>query len=182
MSAREWLNRELDDESQTGATGDVAEEPWFDGALSAAAAAMDLSDRTIDLLLEIAEPRVAAGSTLSAALATDPAIRTRRESLGLSMDDAARQIGVSAAGYEGVERSPLRWLNVPDTGKVAAYLAQLGVPRGVFVRWLASLRPAEGGFAWGYRPGAVSNQPVAAADDDQEHFLAWGTQLLHEEA
>jgi transcriptional regulator with XRE-family HTH domain len=182
MSARDWLNRELADESQTGAASEVSEEPWFDAALSAAAAEMDLSDRTIDLLVEIGQPRDAAGSTLPAAVATDPAIKSRREALGMSMDDAARQIGVSAAGYEALERSPLRWLNVPDTGKVAAYLAQLDVSRGEFLRWLASLRPAQAGYAWGYRPGAVLDRPVAGADDDQEHFLAWGMRLLHDEA
>lgn len=181
MTAREWLNRELDDESQSGAISEVPEEPWFGAALSAAAAELDWSDRTIDLLVEIGESADAAGSTLPAALATDPGIGARREALGMSADDAARQIGVSAAVYEALERSPLRWLNVPDTGRVSSYLAQLGVSRGVFLRWLASLRSPDAGFAWGYRPGAVLDRPVAAADDDQGHFLAWGAQLLGEE-
>ena len=182
MSTRDWLTRELDDESQTGAPAEQPEEPWFDAALSAAAAETDWSDRTIDLLIEIGEPRNAAGSTLPAVLATDPAISARRKALGMSADDAARQVGVSPAVYDTLERSPLRWLNVPDTGKVSSYLAQLGVSRGVFLRWLASLRPADAGYAWGYRPGAVLDRPVAAADDDQGHFLAWGAQLLGEEA
>ncbi len=182
MSTRDWLARELDDESQTDAGVEQPEEPWFDAALSAAAAGVDWSDRTIDLMVEIVEPRDAASSTLPAVLATDPAIGTRREALGMSADEAGRQVGVSPAVYETLERSPLRWLNVPDTGKVSSYLAQLGVSRGVFLRWLASLRPADAGYAWGYRPGAVLDRPVAAADDDQGHFFAWGAQLLGEEA
>jgi hypothetical protein len=181
MSTRDWLVRELDDESRTGAASEVSEEPWFDAALSTAMAKTDLTERTIDLLVEIGELHDAARSTLPQALATDPVIRSRREGLGMSTDDAARQIGVSPAGYEALERAPLRWLNVPDTGKVASYLARLGVSRGVFLRWLASLRPAEAGHAWGYRPGAVLDRPVAAADDNIEHFLAWGARLLHEE-
>lgn len=182
MSTRDWLTSELDEESRTGAAAEQPEEPWFDAALSAAATEMDWSDRTIDILVEIGEPRVIPGSTVPVALATDPEIGARREALGMSADDAARLVGVSPAAYEALERSPLRWLNLPDTESISSYLARLGVSRGVFLRWLASLRLADAGFAWGYRPGAVLDRPVVAADDDQHHFLSWGARLMGEEA
>jgi hypothetical protein len=182
MSTRDWLARELEEELRTDSELAQPEERWFDAALAAAVNESDMSDRSIDLLVEIGDAGLSGQVTLPGVLVADPSIAARREALGISLDDAAHQVGVSRDGYEGIERTPLRWLNVQDTGKVTAYLARLGVGRAVFLRWLASLQPSATGQAWGYRPGATVDRPVDVPRADQDHFLSWGQQLLHEAA
>jgi transcriptional regulator with XRE-family HTH domain len=181
MSARDWLANEIDMDLQGGADTDLPDEPGFDSSLAAALAESGLSDRSIDLLMELADPNAVTQVTIGGLLVTDPSIAARREALGISLAEAAREIGVSEAGYEAIERMPLRWDTVADVGRVSRYLGRLRVPRGVFLRWLASLRPSTSGLAWGYRPGAVADQPVEATPDDSAHFLAWGELLLRED-
>jgi hypothetical protein len=182
MSAWDWLTNELDEELRTDAEPVPAEESWFEAALAAALNEGGLSDLSIDMLVEMGDGVRSGQVTLPGLLVADPSMAARREALGISPEAAGHQVGVSRDGYEAIERTPLRWLNVQDTGRVTAYLARLGVGRPAFLRWLASLQPAAAGQAWGYRPGATVDRPVDVPEGDQAHFLAWGQQLLHEAA
>lgn len=182
MSTRDWLARELEDELRTEAEVAQPEEPWLDAALAAALKESDLSDRAIDMLVELGDTAGPGQVNLPGLLVADPSISARREALGITAEDAADQVGVSKDGYEGIERAPLRWLNVHDTRKVNAYLTRLGVGRAVFLRWLASLQPSATGQAWGYRPGVILDRPVDVPPADQDHFLSWGRRLLREAA
>ena len=182
MSTRDWVAREMEEELRTDAEVAQPEELWLPAALAAALKESDLSDRAIDMLVELGGTARSGQVTLPGLLVADPSISARREALGITPEDAAHQVGVSRDGYEGIERAPLRWLNVQDTGKVTAYLARLGVGRAVFLRWLASLQPSATGPAWGYRPGAILDRPVDVPTPDQDYFLSWGKQLLHEAA
>ena len=182
MTSRDWLARELEEELRGDAEVAQPEEPWLAAALAAALKESDLSDRAIDMLVELGDTTRSGQMTLPGLLVADPSISARREALGITLEDAAHQVGVSRDGYEGIERAPLRWLNVQDTGKVTAYLTRLGVGRAVFLRWLASLQPSATGQAWGYRPGAILDRPVDLPRADQDHFLSWGQRLLHEAA
>lgn len=181
MSAREWLANEIELDLQGDLGTELSDEPWFDASLAAALAESGLSDRSIDLLMELGDPSATTQATIGGLLLTDPSIAARREALGISLADAAQEIGISQAGYEAIERMPLRWDTVADVGRVSKYLARLEVPRGVFLRWLASLRPSTSSLGWGYRPGAVMDQPIEATPDDSTHFLAWGEQLLRQD-
>lgn len=182
MSARDWLTHELEAELQTDTELSQAEAPWLDAALAAALTESGLSDRAIDMLVELGDEHRPRQTTLPGLLVGDPSIASRREALGISPEDAARQVGVSREGYQAIEQTPLRWLNVQNTERVTAYLTRLGIARAVFLRWLASLQRSAAGQAWGYRPGGVLDRPVDVPAGDQDHFLAWGQQLLHDES
>jgi len=181
VTALEWLRSEIEAELGREGPPNVGEAPEFDAALEAALSDLGLSDRAIDLLCEVASAVETNPAAAPAPLVSDPGIQTRRMALGLSTSQAADMVGVSTAGYEAIERAPLRWQNVNDVGRIAAFLARLRIPTATFVRWLASLRPAEPGHAWGYRPGAVVDGPVESTSGDQAQFLHWGSQLLREE-
>lgn len=181
MTALDWLRDELGQELSESASAEVPEQPSFDAELDLALADLGLSEQSIEILCEIAPQLDTRPFQLPELLASNPGIAARRTALGLSTADAADLVGVSPAGYEAMERTPLRWLNVPDTSKLTNFLGRLRIQPAMFLRWLASLRPAESGYAWGYRPGGVLDQPVAGASGDQAQFLEWGRRLLSEE-
>jgi hypothetical protein len=181
VNTRDWLRSEIEDELRDLAPAEHAQVPRFEAAFDAAMSDLGLTDRSIALLCEVAPAVEFNRDEMPALLASDPGIPGRRAALGLSTNDAAALVGVSPAGYEAIERAPLRWLNVHDLSKVSGFLSRLRIQPAVFLRWLASLRPAESGYAWGYTPGAVLDQPVAASASDQTQFINWGQELLNRE-
>jgi len=180
MTAREWLRAELDSELLVGEDTEAVETAWFDGALNAALAESGMSDRAIEFLLEVSSQDIApAREVRPQVLAAAPGLAQRRQALGISVEEAAREVGIPPATYEAIENTPLRWRNVSGD-RVAAYLARLGVSPAAFVRWVATQVPAGPQPAWGYRPGVVADRPVESGfgADDRERLITWGRSVL----
>lgn len=182
MTSREWLRNEINEELQAPSPADTEHEAlWLGDALSLALADSGLSDRAIELLIEAtsdaARPEIVIAH--AAALAEETAFADHRQALGISVGDAAGDLDVAVAGYEALERSPLRWQNVDPT-RAALYLARLGISPESFLRWLATLLPNGQEFAWGYRPGTFADQPLEHGDAvaDRERLVRWGRAVL----
>jgi hypothetical protein len=191
MTELERIRREI--RAELAARGDPnRDEPELDPMLEAALPELDPTDVWIDAIATITQTAPLASTAAEAFVrraldearkaATAPEIRIRRERSGLGMVSAARALGITPRALEELEqRRPLGWLQV-SSGALAAYLDRLHLPRGEFVRWVASLMLArQPGHAYGYRPREAATAPVDTTPSAQllEDFRRWASEVLN---
>jgi len=192
MTELERIRREI--RAELAARGDPdRDKPMaeLDPMLDAALPELDPTDVWIDAIATItqtvplastaAEAFVRSALREAAKAVTAPELPAFRERSRLGVVLAARALGITPRALEELEqRRPLGWLQV-SSGALAAYLDRLDLPRGEFVRWVASLMVArQPGHAYGYRPREAATVPVDAMPSAQllEDFRRWASEVL----
>jgi hypothetical protein len=171
-----------------------AEQVQFDVELHEILGEEGLSDEAIEWLVATAadvsiRPEVASNivnRVLVSVSASIPDLKQARESRGISISRAREMLGgIAPAVFERLEQGAgLRWLGV-GSQRVGAYLDELGISRGMFVRALTpEIRSHLGEQPWGYRPGAVADHPVASTGVEAvlRDASEWAAPLLSENA
>lgn len=193
MTELERIRREI--RAELDARGDPdRDEPMaeLDPMLEAALPELDPTDVWIDAIATITQTVPLASTAAEAFVrkaldearkaATAPEVRIRREQSGLGLLSAAQALGITPRALEELEqRRPLGWLQV-NSGALATYLDRLHLPRGEFVRWVATLMLAQqSGHAYGYRPREAATSPVDATPSAQllEDFRRWASEVLN---
>lgn len=190
MSELERIRRDVRTELASGE--DLTPEPDadFDRILEAALAGLDPTDEWIEAVDTLVEARAltatmreaAPTNALRKAQVTHPLdLAALRGAAGLSVEEAARRLGISRRAMEQIEGArPMGWVQVRASA-VASYLDALGVRRAEFLRWLASLVASRTGqYAYGYRPGERPTEPVVSGQDSalSNQFRHWATEVL----
>lgn len=190
MSELEKIRRDVQTELAAG--GELGDEldADFDRTLQAAVADLDPTDEWLEAVETLVESRELGASTREAAptnalrkaQGTHPLdLAALRGAAGLSVEEAARRLGISRRAMEQIEGArPMGWVQVRASA-VASYLDALGVRRAEFLRWLASLVASRTGqYAYGYRPGERPTEPVVSGQDSalSNQFRHWATEVL----
>lgn len=190
MSELERIRRDVRTELASGE--DLTPEPDadFDRILEAALAGLDPTDEWIEAVDTLVEARAltatmreaAPTNALRKAQVTHPLdLAALRGAAGLSVEEAARRLGISRRAMEQIEGArPMGWVQVRASA-VASYLDALRVRRAEFLRWLASLVASRTGqYAYGYRPGERPTEPVVSGQDSalSNQFRHWATEVL----
>lgn len=183
---RRQIRAELADPGPAGRDLD----PEIGRLLDAAIAGLQPTDEWLEAVDAIVERRDLTSAAVDSAVLNavrsalqveGPNLAALRDGLGLSIQDAATQLGVSRRAMEQIEGSrPLGWLRVRASA-VASYLDSLGVRRADFLRWLATLLATRAPhYAYGYRPGERPTEPVTTDQDSQlaDEFRGWAAAVL----
>lgn len=192
MSELEKIRRDIQAELATGE--ELGEEPDadFDRILQAALGDLDPTDEWLEAVESLAESRELGASTREAAPSNALRMAQRahpldlavlRRGAGLSVDEAAKRLGISDRAMEQIESvRPMGWVQV-EASAVASYLDSLSVRRADFLRWLASLLTGTAGrYAYGYRPGQHPTEPVVSAPDSalSDQLRQWASEVLRQ--
>jgi transcriptional regulator with XRE-family HTH domain len=183
---RRQIRAELADPGPTGRDLD----PEIGRSLDAAIAGLEPTDEWLEAVDAIVERRDLRSATVDSAVSNavrgalqveQPNLVALRDGLGLSIQDAATQLGISRRAMEQIEGSrPLGWLRV-RASVAASYLDSLGVRRADFLRWLATLLATRAPhYAYGYRPGERPTEPLISDQDNQlaDEFRGWAVAVL----
>jgi len=191
MSDLEAIRRQV--RAEVSGRGQPAEgdlDPALDLLLEAALSDLEPSDAWLEAVEALVEARdlgpetgdAAVSNALRDALEIERSdLASLRDAAGLSVDEAAKRLGISRRAMEQIEGGrPLGLLHV-QSSQVAFYLDSLGVRRAEFLRWLATLLAARGPqYAYGYRPGERPTEAVISAQDDSlaQEFRGWASAVL----
>lgn len=191
MSDLEAIRRQV--RAEVSGRGQPAEgdlDPALDLLLEAALSDLEPSDAWLEAIAALVEARdlepetgdAAVSNALRDALEIERSdLASLRDAAGLSIDEAAKRLGISRRAMEQIEGGrPLGLLHV-QSSQVASYLDSLGVRRAEFLRWLATLLAARSPrYAYGYRPGERPTEAVISAQDDSlaQEFRGWASAVL----
>lgn len=190
MSDLEAIRREIRAElAEPGPAGHDL-DPEVGRFLDAALAGLEPTDEWLEAVAAMVERRELTPAAVDSAVLNavrgalqveGPNLAALRDGLGLSIEDAATQLGISRRAMEQIESSrPLGWLRV-QASALASYLDTLGVRRADFLRWLATLLATRTpDYAYGYRPGERPTEPVISDLDSQlsDEFRGWAAAVL----
>ena len=190
MSDLEAIQREIRAELAAPSPAGRDLDPEIDRLLDAAIAGLEPTDEWLEAVDVMVEQRDMSSAAVDSAVLNavrgalqvkGPNLAALRDSLGLSIQDAATQLGISRRAMEQIEGNrPLGWVRIRASA-VASYLDSLGVRRADFLRWLATVLAMRAPrYAYGYRPGERPTEPVISDQDTQlaDEFRDWAPAVL----